>query len=184
MDIEATPIDGVWIITPKVFQDARGYFMETFQQERLAAAGIPCTFVQDNLSYSSRKTLRGLHFQNPHGQAKLVQAVQGEIFDVAVDIRTGSPTFGHWFGIRLSSSNHRQLLLAAGLAHGFSVLSREARIAYKCSAYYAPESEVGILWSDPDIGIDWPVDNPRISKKDQGNPRLKDIPPHELPGLT
>ncbi len=184
MDIEPTPIDGVWIITPEVFQDARGYFMETFQQERLAAAGIPCTFVQDNLSYSSRKTLRGLHFQNPHGQAKLVQAVQGEIFDVAVDIRTGSPSFGQWFGIRLSSTNHRQLFITAGFAHGFCVLSHEAHVAYKCSDYYAPNDEAGILWSDPDIKIDWPVNNPRLSEKDQAYPKLRDIPPQNLPGMA
>ena len=184
MNIEPGPIEGIWIITPDVFRDTRGYFMETFRERRFAAAGIPSTFVQDNFSYSTRDTLRGLHFQNPSGQAKLIQTVQGEIFDVAVDIRTGSPTFGQWFGIRLTSANHRQLLLAAGLAHGFCVLSHEARIAYKCSAYYAPECEAGILWSDPDIGIDWPVDTPRLSEKDQGYPRLKDIPPQKLPGMT
>ena len=184
MDIEPTTIDGVWIITPKVFQDARGYFMETFQQERLAAAGIPCTFVQDNLSYSTRNTLRGLHFQNPNGQAKLVQAIQGEIFDVALDIRMGSPTFGQWIGIRLSSTNHQQLLITAGLAHGFCVLSHEARVSYKCSTYYAPDDEAGILWSDPDLGIDWPVNSPQLSEKDQNYPRLRDIPVHKLPGWT
>ena len=184
MDIEPTTIEGVWVITPKVFQDTRGYFMETFQQERLAAVGITCAFVQDNLSYTNRNTLRGLHFQNPHGQAKLVQAVQGEIFDVAVDIRIGSPTFGQWIGIRLSSTNHRQLFISEGMAHGFCVLSHEARVAYKCSAYYAPDDEAGILWSDPDISIDWPVDNPKLSDKDQGYPRLRDIPPQKLPGMA
>ena len=184
MDIEPTTIEGVWIITPKVFRDARGYLMETFQQERFAADGITCAFVQDNLSYSTRNTLRGLHFQNPNGQAKLVQAVQGEIFDVAVDIRMGSPTFGQWFGIRLSSTNHRQLFIAAGLAHGFCVLSHEARVVYKCSAYYAPNDEGGILWSDPDIGIDWPVDKPRLSEKDQGYPQLRDVAPQKLPGMA
>ena len=184
MDIEPTTIEGVWVITPKVFQDARGYFMETFQQERLAAAGITCAFVQDNLSYSNHNTLRGLHFQNPHGQAKLVQVVQGEIFDVAVDIRIGSPTFGQWIGIRLSSTNHRQLFIAEGMAHGFCVLSHEAHVVYKCSAYYAPDDEVGIIWSDPDISIDWPIDNPRLSEKDQGFPMLRDIPPQKLPGMA
>ena len=141
-------------------------------------------FVQDNLSYSTRNTLRGLHFQNPHGQAKLVQAVQGEIFDVAVDIRAGSPTFGRWFGIRLSSTNHRQLFIAAGLAHGFCVLSQEARVVYKCSAYYAPRDEAGILWSDPDIGIDWPIETPVLSEKDQGYPLLRDIPDQKLPEMA
>ena len=184
MDIEPTQIDGILVTTPTVFRDSRGHLMETFQLQRFAAAGIPSVFVQDNFSYSTRNTLRGLHFQNPNGQAKLIQAVQGEIYDVAVDIRKGSPTFGQWFGIRLSSTNHRQVFIAAGLAHGFCVLSREARVTYKCSAYYEPENEAGILWSDPDIGIDWPVDTPALSPKDQGLPRLKDIPPQRLPGMV
>jgi dTDP-4-dehydrorhamnose 3,5-epimerase len=182
MEIEATPIEGVWIVTPRVFQDPRGFSMETFQRERFEAAGLPGDFVQDNLSYSNRNTLRGLHFQNPAGQAKLVQAIQGEIFDVAVDIRVGSPTFGQWFGLRLSGTNNRQMYIAEGLAHGFCVLSETAHVTYKCTDYYAPAHEGGILWSDPEIGIDWPVDNPLLSEKDRTYPRLQDLAPENLPG--
>lgn len=181
MEIETTPIQGVWVIVPKVFDDPRGYFMETFQQQRFADNNLPSRFVQDNFSYSTRYTLRGLHYQNPRGQAKLVQAVLGEIFDVVVDIRVGSPTFGQWFGIRLSDTNHNQMLVDAGLAHGFCVLSAEACVAYKCTDFYAPDSEGGILWSDPDIGIEWPVDDPLLSDKDKIYHRLKDIDRHKLP---
>ncbi len=181
MEVQPTPIAGVWVIIPQVFQDLRGHFMETFQHQRYKAAGLPCNFVQDNLSFSSRNTLRGLHFQNPQGQAKLVQAVQGEIFDVVVDIRVGSPTFGKWFGHNLSDTNRRQLLIAEGLAHGFCVLSETAHVYYKCTEYYAPAHEGGILWSDPEIGIEWPLHNPLLSDKDQTYPRLKDLPAEILP---
>ena len=181
MEIEATGIDGVWVITPRVFEDPRGYFLETFQRARLEAAGLQGDFVQDNLSFSVGNTLRGLHFQHPHGQTKLVQAVQGEIFDVAVDIRPASPTFGKWFGTNLSAANSRQLYIAAGLAHGFCVLSDTAHVAYKCTDYYAPQYEGGILWSDPDIGIQWPVVHPLLSEKDQAYPRLRDLPREQLP---
>lgn len=181
MKIELTSIAGVWVITPRVFQDPRGCFMETFQRERFEAAGLPCDFVQDNLSFSCRNTLRGLHFQNPGGQAKLVQAIQGEIFDVAVDIRLASPTFGQWFGHRLSDANKRQMLIAAGLAHGFCVLSETAHVTYKCTDYYAPTQEHGIHWSDPDIDIEWPIDNPLLSEKDRAYPRLKDLSRAMLP---
>lgn len=180
MEIEPTPIEGVRIIIPKVFSDPRGYFMETYQRERFEAAGLPGHFVQDNLSYSRRGTLRGLHFQAPRAQAKLVQVIAGEIFDVAVDIRSGSPTFGQWFGLELSSTNHRQLFIAAGLAHGFCVLSDEAHVVYKCTDYYAPEDEGGLLWSDPDVGIDWPVASPLLSEKDRAYPLLRDLPPASL----
>ncbi len=180
MEIQASDIDGVWVITPRVFEDPRGYFLETFRRERFEAAGMQGDFVQDNLSFSVRDTLRGLHFQNPNAQAKLVQAVQGEIFDVAVDIRPASPTFGKWFGTRLSAANSRQLYIAAGLAHGFCVLSDTAHVAYKCTDYYAPQHEGGILWSDPDIGIDWPVAHPLLSEKDQRFPRLRDLPRDHL----
>jgi dTDP-4-dehydrorhamnose 3,5-epimerase len=181
MEVQPTPIAGVWVIVPQVFQDLRGHLMETFQYQRFKAAGLPCHFVQDNLSFSTRNTLRGLHFQNPHGQAKLVQAVQGEVFDVAVDIRVGSPTFGKWFGLTLSDANQRQLLIAAGIAHGFCVLSETAHVHYKCTDYYAPAHEGGILWSDPEIGIDWPLHNPLLSDKDRTYPRLKDLPAAILP---
>ncbi len=182
MEIESTRIDGVWVVIPRVFTDPRGYFMETFQRERFEAAGLRGDFVQDNLSFSTRNTLRGLHFQNPKAQAKLVQVIQGEIFDVAVDIRPQSATFGKWFGHRLSDTNNRQLYIAAGLAHGFCVLSETAHVAYKCTDYYAPEHEGGILWSDPDIGINWPVDKPLLSEKDQNYPRLRDLLRTRLPG--
>ncbi|MDJ0723213.1 MAG: dTDP-4-dehydrorhamnose 3,5-epimerase [Desulfobacterales bacterium] len=182
MEIQATPIDGVWVLTPRVFSDPRGFFMETFQRERFAAAGLPSDFVQDNLSFSSRNTLRGLHFQTPRAQAKHVQVIQGEIFDVAVDIRLGSPTFGQWFGIKLSSANNQQMLIAAGLAHGFCVTSETAHVLYKCTDFYAPEAEGGVLWSDPDIGIDWPVENPLLSEKDRQYPRLKALPREMLTG--
>ncbi len=155
--------------------------METFQRRRFEDAGLPCDFVQDNLSFSARGTLRGMHFQNPGGQAKLVQVIQGEIFDAALDIRAGSPTFGQWFGLRLSDTNNRQLLIAEGLAHGFCVLSETAHVAYKCTDYYAPDHEGGILWSDPDVGIEWPVENPLLSEKDSRYPRLRDLPQEKLP---
>lgn len=183
MEIEQTPIEGVRVIIPKVFSDPRGYFMETYQRERFEAAGLPGHFVQDNLSHSTRGTLRGLHFQHPRAQAKLVQVIAGEIFDVAVDIRSDSPTFGQWFGLRLSSTNHRQLFIAAGLAHGFCVLSDEAHVVYKCTDYYAPQNEGGILWSDPDIGIDWPVASPLLSEKDRAYPLLRDLSPATPPGI-
>ncbi len=176
MEIEPTHIDGVWVVTPRVFSDPRGYFMESFQRERFEAAGLPGDFVQDNLSFSTRNTLRGLHFQQPQAQTKLVQVIRGEIFDVAVDIRPGSATFGQWFGCRLSDTNHRQMYIAAGMAHGFCVLSETAHVAYKCTAYYAPAHEGGILWSDPDIGIDWPVKSPLLSEKDRVYPLLRDLP--------
>ena len=182
MEIESTRIDGVWVVIPRVFTDPRGHFMETFQRKRFEAAGLRGDFVQDNLSFSTRNTLRGLHFQNPKAQAKLVQVIQGEIFDVAVDIRPQSATFGQWFSHRLSNTNNRQLYIAAGLAHGFCVLSQTAHVAYKCTDYYTPEHEGGILWSDPDIGIDWPVETPLLSEKDRTFPRLRDLPHTRLSG--
>jgi dTDP-4-dehydrorhamnose 3,5-epimerase len=181
MEIEPTRIRGVWVVTPKVFRDPRGYFMETFRRQHFEAAGLPHDFVQDNFSFSCRGTLRGLHFQNPAGQAKLVHVIQGEIFDVAVDIRVGSPTFGQWFGLRLSDAKNHQLLITEGLAHGFCVLSETAHVTYKCTAYYAPAREGGILWSDPDIGIQWPIEHPLLSEKDQTYSRLRDFPREKLP---
>ena len=184
MEIEPTKLVGVWMVTPKVFHDTRGYFMETFQRKRFEAAGLRGDFVQDNHSYSTRNTLRGLHFQNPQGQAKLVQVIQGEIYDVAVDIRKDSPTFGEWFGLRLSSTNHRQLYITEGFAHGFCVISETAHVVYKCTEYYAPEHEKGILWSDPNIGIDWKIENPQLSEKDNAHPRLEEFPRRQLPVMA
>jgi len=143
--------------------------------------GIDQEFLQDNHSYSKRHVLRGLHYQYPKGQAKLIYVCRGRIFDVAVDIRRGSPTFGRWVGVELSSDNARQLFIPAGFAHGFCVLSQEAYIIYKCTDLYAPEHEHGILWSDPSIGIKWPVDNPVISPRDMDHPLLAMIPASELP---
>jgi dTDP-4-dehydrorhamnose 3,5-epimerase len=176
-----TEIPGIVILEPKVFGDARGFFMETFSAERYRQAGIGGPFVQDNISVSQKGVLRGLHFQNPNPQAKLVEVLQGEVFDVAVDIRKGSPTFGKWIGATLSADNHRQFLVPAGFAHGFCVLSEMAMFHYKCSDYYAPASEGGIAWNDPDIGIDWPIQTPNLSAKDSAYGRLKDFPAEKLP---
>jgi dTDP-4-dehydrorhamnose 3,5-epimerase len=175
MTIIPTSLKGLLIIEPNVFEDKRGYFFETYHQERFQSAGLDANFVQDNLSFSKKCSLRGLHFQITHPQAKLVQAVTGKIFDVAVDIRPESPTFGKWSGALLSSENKRQLFVPGGFAHGFCVLSESAHVAYKCSDYYSPEDEGGILWSDPAIAIDWPVKDPTLSEKDRQYPCLKDL---------
>ncbi|MCP3952559.1 MAG: dTDP-4-dehydrorhamnose 3,5-epimerase [Desulfobacterales bacterium] len=178
----ATDIEGLLVIEPDVFSDKRGFFTETFQAQRYAGAGIRCAFVQDNLSYSTRGTLRGLHFQIRRPQAKLVYVISGEIFDVAVDFRPGSPTFGKWAGIVLSGTNHRQLWIPEGFAHGFFVLSDTAYFAYKCSDFYTPDDESGVLWSDTDIGIRWPAGDPIISPRDLDLPRLNTLGPDQLPG--
>jgi len=176
-----TEIPGVVILEPKVFGDARGFFMETFSAERYRQAGIGGPFVQDNISFSQKGVLRGLHFQNPNAQAKLVEVLQGEVFDVAVDIRKGSPTFGKWVGAVLNADNHRQFFVPVGFAHGFCVLSDTAMFHYKCTDYYAPASEGGIAWNDPDIGIAWPIQKPVLSPKDSAYGKLKDIPTEKLP---
>ena len=151
-----TAIPGVLVVEPTVFGDARGYFMETFEAEAFAQAGIPGPFVQDNQSKSSKGVLRGLHFQVRHTQAKLVRVVRGEVFDVAVDCRPGSGTFGKWVGVILSEENKKQLYVPQGFAHGFLVLSEEAEFTYKCSDYYDPSAEGGIPWDDPTVGVQWP----------------------------
>lgn len=176
-----THIPDVILIEPSVFGDERGFFMETFHSRRYEEAGIPARFVQDNLSYSQRGVLRGLHFQNPNPQGKLVQVLQGSVFDVAVDIRRGSATFGKWVGYELSSENHRQMWIPEGFAHGFCVTSETAIFAYKCTAHYHSESESSIIWNDPDIGIKWPVENPHLSNKDATAPQLSGITPERLP---
>jgi dTDP-4-dehydrorhamnose 3,5-epimerase len=181
MNIITTSIEGVLIIEPEVFEDSRGFFMETYHRDRYMTSGINRVFVQDNLSYSVQGTLRGLHYQIGTPQAKLVQVISGEIFDVAVDIRPDSPTFGKWTGFHLSGQNRRQLFISEGFAHGFCVLSEIAYFFYKCSDFFAPDDEGGILWSDPDIGIDWPVEHPIISEKDKQYPCLAEIGPDELP---
>jgi dTDP-4-dehydrorhamnose 3,5-epimerase len=181
MKIQKTELDGVLIIEPDVLDDQRGYFFETYQRQRYANAGINADFVQDNLSFSIKGTLRGLHYQHPHGQAKLVQVIQGEVFDVAVDIRRKSPTFGRWIGQHLSDENKKQIFIPEGFAHGFCVLSDTALFHYKCSDFYAPECEGGIVWSDPDVGIDWPIDSPLVSEKDSKFSCLKDLSEDKLP---
>ncbi len=181
MKLIETALPDVMVIEPDVFADERGYFLETYRAARYVEAGITGTFVQDNLSYSKHGVLRGLHLQNPRAQTKLVYVPSGEIFDVAVDVRRGSPSFGRWVGIRLSSDNRHQLYIPAGFAHGFCVLSDWAHVIYKCTDVYDPAAEVSVLWNDPDIGIDWPVRDSRLSPKDGAAPSLKDIDPLRLP---
>jgi dTDP-4-dehydrorhamnose 3,5-epimerase len=181
MKLAHTSIKDVLIIEPDVFGDNRGHFMETYHQQRYQEVGMDCRFVQDNLSFSVRDTLRGLHFQVKNPQAKLVYVVAGEIFDVAVDLRPESRTYGKWTGVHLSSKNHRQMFIPKGFAHGFCVLSEKALFAYKCSDFYAPEDEGGILWSDPEIDIDWPIKDPLISPKDRQLPTLSQSSPDLLP---
>ncbi|OGS95987.1 MAG: dTDP-4-dehydrorhamnose 3,5-epimerase [Gallionellales bacterium RIFCSPLOWO2_02_FULL_57_47] len=181
MQIINTALPGVLIIEPKVFGDQRGFFMETWNQANYAAAGIPDTFVQDNLSLSKKGTLRGLHFQKPNAQGKLVYVLQGEVFDVAVDIRHGSPTFGQSVSIVLSADNKRQLYIPPGFAHGFCVTSETALFAYKCTDKYNPRAEASVLWNDPALNIEWPIDNPELSTKDIQGIRLADLPVDRLP---
>ena len=182
MKIEATPLPGVWLIQPDVFGDHRGYFQESWNKRKFAEQGLNLDFVQDNLSYSRKGILRGLHFQNPKAQGKLVQALQGEFFDVAVDVRKGSPTFGQWFGAVLSAENHLQMYVPEGFAHGFCVLSETALFAYKCTEFYNPQTEYSLRFDDPDIGIDWPLgDAYSLSAKDENAQRLKEFPQESLP---
>ncbi|MDP4209953.1 MAG: dTDP-4-dehydrorhamnose 3,5-epimerase [Bacteroidota bacterium] len=178
MKVIATELPGLFIIEPKVFEDDRGYFFESYQEEKLQQQGITTKFVQDNQSKSSYGVIRGLHYQkNPHAQTKLVRVLDGKIYDVAVDIRQGSPTFGKWFGIELSSDNKRQLYIPQGFAHGFSVLSPTAVVMYKCDNLYHPASEGGILYNDPELGIDWKIEQGKevLSPKDKIHPLLKNI---------
>lgn len=175
MKVIETALPGVLLIEPRVFRDPRGFFLESWHAERYADAGIDARFVQDNVSHSARGVLRGLHFQNPRPQAKLVSVLQGEIFDVAVDLRAGSPTFGRWVGERLCAGSMRQLYIPEGFAHGFAVIGEGAVVSYKCTAYYSPEHDRSLRWDDPEIGIDWPVTNPIVSEKDAGAPGLAEV---------
>ena len=171
MKVIETSIEGCYIIEPKVFGDNRGYFTETYSKEKLKEYGIGTEFVQDNQSFSAQiGTLRGLHLQNnPMSQAKLVRCTQGTVFDVAVDLRKDSPTYMKWFGAVLSAENHRQLFIPRGCAHGFQTLTNDVIFQYKVDNYYSKQDEVGILWNDPEIGVDWPLDNPVLSDKDKVN---------------
>lgn len=172
-----TGIEGLYVIEPTVFEDARGYFMETYSKRDFAELGVECEFVQDNQSQSTRGVLRGLHFQKEHPQAKLVRVVSGKVWDAAVDLRPGSSTFGKWYGVELSSENKKQFFIPRGFAHGFVVLSETAEFAYKCDDFYAPGDEGGIIWNDAEIGVDWPVEglNLILSEKDQNWPEFNKI---------
>jgi len=169
-------IPGLVVIEPRVFPDSRGFFMESFKESDFLKAGIDIRFVQDNHSVSSKNVVRGLHFQKPPAaQAKLVRVVRGVVWDVAVDLRTGSPTFGRWFGIELSETNRRMFYIPAGFGHGFIALVDDTHLLYKCSAEYSPADDGGVRWDDPDIGIKWPVENPLVSEKDALLPRLSAV---------
>ncbi len=181
MRVIETPLPGVVVIEPDVYMDHRGSFAETYQQERYLRAGIGGTFVQDNCVHSRHGVLRGLHYQLRKAQGKLVYPATGEIFDVAVDIRKGSPTFGRWFGTKLSWEKRSQIYVPGGFAHGYFVLSETADVVYKCTEFYDPDDEYGIAWDDPDIGIDWPDRSPILSEKDGRNPFLAQIPEDSLP---
>jgi dTDP-4-dehydrorhamnose 3,5-epimerase len=172
MRVLTTELPGVLIVEPDVYRDARGFFLETYHQRKYAEAGIPDHFVQHNHSLSSRGTLRGLHAQLRHPQGKLVRAIEGEMFDVAVDIRRGSATFGRWVGVVLSGENFRQLWIPGGFAHGFCVLSERLHVDYKCTDLYDKSDELAVAWNDPDIGIQWPITTPVLSEKDKAAPRL------------
>jgi dTDP-4-dehydrorhamnose 3,5-epimerase len=176
-----TELPDVVVVEPTVFSDARGLFLETYNAETYEQAGLPAMMVQDNLSWSRAGVLRGLHYQHPCPQGKLVQVLDGEVFDVAVDIRAGSPTFGRWSGVTLSSTNRRQVYIPEGFAHGFCVTSDHALVSYKCTEVYRPSCDAGIAWNDPQIGIKWPVKTPVLSAKDQASPRLADVPLENLP---
>jgi dTDP-4-dehydrorhamnose 3,5-epimerase len=175
MKCTRTRLEGMYLIEPRVFRDERGSFLECWNEQRYRELGIEGPFVQDNASVSTEGVLRGLHFQTPHAQGKLVSVLLGEVFDVAVDLRMGSTTFGQWVGYRLSAENGHQLYIPAGLAHGFVTLSRHAVFSYKCTEYYTPAAEYTLLWNDPDVGIEWPVAEPVLSEKDRAGLPLGEI---------
>lgn len=173
MKVQTTKLPGVLIIEPVVYRDSRGFFIETYHAERYTQHGLPAVFVQDNHSRSTRGTLRGLHLQLKQPQGKLVRAIQGSIFDVAVDIRVDSPWFGQWIGVELSGDDHRQLYVPPGFAHGFCVISEHADVSYKCTDYYSPGDDITLAWDDPDIAIQWPITTPLLSHKDANGLQLK-----------
>ena len=175
MEIIKTAISEVIVFVPPVFTDSRGYFLETYQQKKYAEAGIPKPFVQDNQSYSTKNVLRGLHFQLHHPQGKLVRVIQGSVFDVAIDIRKNSPTFGKWHGEILSAENKKQMYIPENFAHGFCVLSDSAEFVYKCTDFYVPGDEVGLIWNDPQVGIKWPIEQPILSDKDAVLPSWAEV---------
>lgn len=176
-----TDLPGVILVEPTVYRDERGFFLETYQASRYREGGIADTFVQDNHSRSSRGTLRGLHAQQPNPQGKLVRAVEGSIYDVAVDVRLGSPTFGKFVGAELSAENFRQLYVPPGLLHGFCVTSDVAQVEYKCTAFYEPKGDLSVRWNDPELAIDWPVSDPVLSEKDRNAPLLREVRERLIP---
>ncbi len=176
MEVVALALAGLKLVQPRVFSDARGFFVEIYHGHKYREAGVAQQFVQDNHSLSTRGVLRGLHYQLPNPQGKLVACLSGEIFDVAVDLRRSSPTFGQWHGVRLNGENHWQLYVPEGFAHGFCVLSEAAHVLYKCTDYYSPGNEHTLIWNDPAIGIDWPVHAPVLSERDARGKRLSDCP--------
>lgn len=181
MKITETELPGVFLIEPLIFKDGRGHFLEIYHHQRYCQDGIPETFVQANLSYSVGNVLRGLHYQLGRPQGKLVMVLRGEIFDVAVDIRRGSPTYGKWTGVTLSSDTYQQIYVPPGFMHGFCVLSAEATVVYKCTDYYDAAQERGILWNDPTLAIEWPITDPVLSPKDEQHPKLADVSWNQLP---
>lgn len=181
MKITPTDLPEILLIEPDVHRDARGFFLETWHAEKYAAAGLDEPFVQDNHSLSQRNTLRGLHYQLARPQGKLIRVSAGEIYDVAVDIRRGSPTFGRYVGVHLSASNFRQLWIPEGFAHGFCVISETAEMQYKCTDLYDPTSAFAIAWNDPEIGIPWPTETPILSDSDRSATRLRDFTAQDLP---
>jgi len=183
MKVTQTEVDGALLIELDVWRDARGRFAETFQVERYAASGLDATFVQDDFSFSTGNVLRGLHYQVKRPQGHLVTVLRGRVFDVGLDLRAGSPTFGQTVGRVLDAEGPQQLYLPPGLAHGFCVLSEETEIHYKCTDIYQPGDEAGVLWSDPDLAIAWPIEGPVLSDKDTAWPRLRDVPPERLPHI-
>ena len=183
MKVSPTSLDGVLLIEPTVFGDQRGFFMESWKSDPYAAAGIPSPMLQSNISRSARGVLRGLHYQHPQPQGKLVSVLEGAIYDVAVDIRTGSPGFGHWTAAELSAENHLQLYIPEGFAHGFCVTSETALVHYLCTSEYMAKYDAAIAWDDPDIGIEWPVEPGSVSPRDSAAPRLGDVPASGLPSF-
>nr|WP_199044928.1 dTDP-4-dehydrorhamnose 3,5-epimerase [Dyella sp. ASV24] len=184
MKVIETTLPGALVIEPQVFGDARGYFYESYNKAKYAEAGVTAAFVQSNVSRSAKGVLRGLHYQWPNPQGKLVSVLEGEVFDVAVDIRRGSPTFGRWAGVMLSADNKRHFWIPEGFAHGFCVVSEFATFAYQCTALYDREADAGVRWNDPDIGIDWPISQPLLSEKDEKAPLLKDVAQARLPEFS
>lgn len=181
MKVEESPLPGVLLVHTRVFPDSRGHFGESWSEERYRAAGIDVRFVQDNVSVSKQGVIRGLHFQHPHGQSKLISVLQGKVWDVSVDVRVQSPTFGKWFGVELSGDVGTQVYIPAGFAHGFAVLSETAVVAYKCGDYYYPEAERTLRWDDPTVSVQWPIGEPLLSDRDREGNLLSSFTEFQLP---